>query len=233
MSPPALASEGAQGPAPALDFRAEGNLYSVPALHGHPLRYQKTVYEGEYWCNICSRGYRSAVYHCSKPECGFDACMHCFLCARRAEPLGPDDPADILTAVDNPHGHVEGERYPCVDHPAHPLKFLSGQQRRSPDQLWACDICKTGGISSVYTCEECGFDAHPRCLRQSGDAGHLVGEGDRLQCEEHACALLCTAAPAVVWGCDECGAAGEGLHWSCRKCNWDAHLACVHAIQTA
>jgi len=56
----------------------------------------------------------------------------------------------------------ESVEHPSHEHPLIKLPKVYGGQ-------YSCDICSGSGKGWVYHCEDCGFDAHPRCVVMNTD----------------------------------------------------------------
>ncbi len=54
-------------------------------------------------------------------------------------------------------GYPQEVKHECH---VHPLKKMPQVYSGS----FGCDVCGSGGTGWVYHCDECGFDAHPKCV---------------------------------------------------------------------
>ena len=62
------------------------------------------------------------------------------------------------------NGHVVGESYHCVEHPAHRVQLLSCAPY--PRAIFQCNVCNMDGGGVVYHCAECRWDCHVRCFHR-------------------------------------------------------------------
>jgi hypothetical protein len=93
--------------------------------------------------------------------------------AGREKTLGPEhadtcrtrnnvDGLDMAMMVKDDFEHSLAS-IPCASHEGHALVKVKSIYNGS----YGCDLCGVLGFGWAYTCELCGFDAHPQCVLSS------------------------------------------------------------------